>query len=68
MRSIYTSLILVALLANACTGVLGVREMKYYNILGVAEDADEKIIKKAYKKQALYDLACRYPIPLPPVP
>jgi DnaJ-class molecular chaperone len=33
--------------------VEGVRDKKYYDILGVPEDADDRIIKKAYKKQAL---------------
>ena len=31
-----------------------VRESKYYNLLGVAHDADEPTIKKAYRKQAMY--------------
>jgi curved DNA-binding protein CbpA len=35
------------------TVVEGVRDKKYYDILGVPEDADDRIIKKAYKKQAL---------------
>lgn len=33
--------------------VEGVRDKKFYDILGVPEDADDRIIKKAYKKQAL---------------
>lgn len=31
----------------------GVREMKYYDALGIASDADEATIKKAYRRQAL---------------
>lgn len=34
-------------------GVGGVRDTKYYDVLGVATDADEATIKKAYRKQAL---------------
>ncbi len=34
--------------------VTSVRESKYYDLLGVAHDADEPTIKKAYRKQAMY--------------
>jgi hypothetical protein len=33
---------------------LGVRETKFYDLLGVAPDADEATIKKGYRRQALY--------------
>jgi DnaJ-domain-containing protein 1 len=41
--------VLAAMVAAAC----GVRETKYYDTLGVAPDADEATIKKAYRRQAL---------------
>jgi preprotein translocase subunit Sec63 len=41
----------VLLLSSAC--VLAVRDKKFYDILGVSEDADDRTLKKAYKKQAL---------------
>lgn len=37
----------------AWSGVAAVRDGKYYDILGVAQDADEPTIKKAYRKQAM---------------
>lgn len=38
----------------ACLALaLGVRETKFYDTLGVAPDADEATIKKAYRRQAL---------------
>jgi DnaJ-domain-containing protein 1 len=40
-------LIVLAILGEA------VRDSKYYDILGVSPDADDRTIKKAYKKQAL---------------
>lgn len=30
-----------------------VKDMKYYKILGISEDADEQTIKKAYRKAAM---------------
>lgn len=45
-------LLLTCLLAVALC-VLAVRDTKYYDILGVAPDADEATLKRAYKKQAL---------------
>lgn len=38
-----------------CTAVWAraVRESRYYDLLGVAADADEATIKKAYRRQAL---------------
>lgn len=41
----------VLLFSSAC--VLAVRDKKFYDILGVSEDADDRTLKKAYKKQAL---------------
>lgn len=41
--------LLAALVAAAC----GVQETKYYDALGVAPDADDATIKKAYRRQAL---------------
>lgn len=47
-----TTLALTSLfLAVSC--VAAVRDSKYYDLLGVAQDADEPTIKKAYRKQAL---------------
>lgn len=43
----------LALLLLAASQVRAVRDRKYYEILGVPEDADDRIIKRAYKKQAL---------------
>lgn len=38
----------------AClTAVLAVRETKFYDVLGVAPDADDRTIKKAYRREAL---------------
>ena len=34
-------------------GVQAVRETKFYDALGVAPDADDATIKKAYRRQAL---------------
>ena len=31
----------------------GVRDSKYYDVLGVATDADERTIQKAYRRAAL---------------
>lgn len=44
--------ILVLLLSQQLV-VLGVRDTKYYDLLGVAPDAEEATIKKAYRRQAL---------------
>ena len=33
--------------------VLAVRETKFYDVLGVAPDADDRTIKKAYRREAL---------------
>jgi len=44
------ALLAVLLFAPAC---LAVRETKFYDVLGVAPDADDRTLKKAYKKQAL---------------
>ncbi|KFM25328.1 Putative protein disulfide-isomerase [Auxenochlorella protothecoides] len=48
-----------ACLAGACLllilapSVLAVRDSKYYDLLGVATDADERTIQKAYRRQAM---------------
>lgn len=33
--------------------VAAVRDSKYYDLLGVSQDADEPTIKKAYRRQAM---------------
>lgn len=43
------TVVVAALVAVACA----VRDTKYYDALGVAPDADEATIKKAYRRQAL---------------
>ena len=43
----------VALLLLFAPSCLSVRDTKFYDVLGVAPDADERTLKKAYKKQAL---------------
>lgn len=43
-------LLAVLLYVPAC---LCVRDTKFYDILGIAPDADDRTLKKAYKKQAL---------------
>jgi preprotein translocase subunit Sec63 len=43
----------VLLVLLAAAPALGVRETKFYDVLGVAPDADERTIKKAYKRSAL---------------
>ena len=45
--------IAATLLALLAAPALCVRSTKLYDVLGVAPDADERTIKKAYKKQAL---------------
>ena len=51
MRRSRAALLLVLLCVCAELGpALGVREKKYYDALGVAPDADEATIKKAYRK------------------
>ena len=56
MRNILTLAVIVGLVA--VSWVAAVRETKYYDLLGVAQDADEATIKKAYRKQAMYATAC----------
>lgn len=46
----WTLLVLVLL---AAIDVFAVRHKKFYDTLGVPEDADDRVIKRAYKKQAL---------------
>ena len=54
MRQSHAALLLVLLCICAeLSPALGVRETKYYDALGVAPDADEATIKKAYRRQAL---------------
>jgi hypothetical protein len=43
----------VAFLLLFSSSCLAVRETKFYDILGVSPDADDRTLKKAYKKQAL---------------
>ena len=43
-------LILICCLTSA---VLAVRDTKFYDVLGIAPDASEAVIKKAYRKQAM---------------
>ena len=45
--------LLLLLAATAVAAVGAVRETKYYDALGVAPDADERTIQKAYRRQAL---------------
>jgi len=47
--------LLLTLLACACLlcGSVAVRDAKYYKVLDIAEDADDRTIKKAYRKAAL---------------
>ena len=51
MRTFVTLALSAVLLAASC--VAAVRDSKYYDLLGVAHDADELTIKKAYRKQAM---------------
>ena len=51
MRRIVTLALCSSFLALSY--VAAVRDSKYYDILGVAQDADEATIKKAYRKQAM---------------
>jgi preprotein translocase subunit Sec63 len=44
---------LIILVAALALGAQAVRDDKFYRILGVSSDADDRTIKKAYKKQAL---------------
>ena len=54
MRRWHAVVLLVLLCACAeLSAVSAVRERKYYEALGVAPDADEATIKKAYRKAAL---------------
>ena len=46
------AIVLVLLLCVVET-IVGVRDSKYYDLLGVAPDADEATIKKGYRRQAL---------------
>lgn len=48
--AVLLSLSLLLLCSPSC---FAVRETKFYDILGVAPDADDRTLKKAYKKQAL---------------
>lgn len=50
------TLIVAALLLSATTLIdvcTAVRDMKYYDLLGIAPDADERTIQKAYRRAAL---------------
>jgi hypothetical protein len=43
----------LGLLLLAAPLALAVRDTKLYDVLGVAADADDRTLKKAYKRQAL---------------
>lgn len=47
-----TALLLISILLHA-PACLCVRDTKFYDILGISSDADDRTLKKAYKKQAL---------------
>ncbi len=51
-RPAFHFLLAVCLAAALCIAS-AVRETKFYDTLGVAPDADEATIKKAYRRQAL---------------
>jgi hypothetical protein len=51
-RGLLCAAVLLALLVAAPLAA-AVRESKYYDLLGVAHDADDATIKKAYRKAAL---------------
>lgn len=40
-------------LALVMAAAEAVKDLKYYKILGISEDADEQTIKKAYRKAAM---------------
>lgn len=48
----------VAALVLLSTAIAAVRDTKYYDVLGVAIDADDKTIQKAYRRQALWVTKC----------
>lgn len=50
MQRLCSLLILACCLTSA---VVAVRETKFYDVLGIAPDASEAVIKKAYRKQAM---------------
>jgi curved DNA-binding protein CbpA len=52
-KNIFVVASLLVLLLSSWSGVTAVRDTKYYDLLGVAPDADEPTIKKAYRRQAL---------------
>lgn len=45
--------IVIALLLALATCAQSVRDDRFYRVLGISTDADDRTIKKAYKKQAL---------------
>lgn len=47
----FPSILLIFVLCLASVGA--VKDMKYYKILGISEDADEQTVKKAYRKAAM---------------
>ena len=51
MHRIVTLTLCSLFVALSC--LAAVRDSKYYDTLGVAQDADESTIKKAYRKQAM---------------
>ena len=53
MRGRWQGLLASFLLALHTLCAAAVRETKFYDVLGVPSDADEGVIKKAYRKAAL---------------
>lgn len=51
MKGLSSVVLLSVLLFAPCC--LCVRDTKFYDVLGIAPDADDRTLKKAYKKQAL---------------
>lgn len=54
-------LLIVAILSAALllpAKILAAKETKFYDALGVPPDADDNVIKKAYRKAALYVSFC----------
>ena len=53
-RQRHSGHVMIILLTIFCLASVGaVKDMKYYKILGISEDADEQTVKKAYRKAAM---------------